>query len=258
MARTRNTLVWVGGKSQLAPILNKQIPPHKTYVESFGGGGGFLFRKPKSKYEIFNDLDGDLINFWRVVKEQHEELIRSFDYVLVSRRTYDEYKEKFNTGNYTSDLERAHIYFYLNQAGFGGDMKNVTFGISKYAYSRLDTEAIPNQIERAYERLYRVTIENKDYTDIFRLYDYKDAFFYLDPPYRKTKSYRIGKFTDDDYTRLRDMCRDMKGKFMLTLNDDPFIRELFTEFRIVECGTWYRVCKTNHDKYQQELIIMNY
>lgn len=250
--------MWVGGKTQLAPTLQKYIPKHKTYVEGFGGGGGLLFHKPRSRFEVFNDLDGELMNFWRVVKEQHEELIESFRYTLISRRTYDEYKEKFHKGEYASDLERAHIFYYLNQAGFGGDMLWLSFGTKKADYSRFDIKAIPGQIERAYERLYRVIIENKDYKEIFRLYDYKDAFFYLDPPYRNARPYRIGTFADEDYVELRNMCRDMKGKCMLTLNDDPFIRELFSDFQIHERGTRYSVCRIDNDKHQQELIITNY
>lgn len=80
----------VGGKSKLAPLIISMFPKHICYIEVFGGAGHVLFAKPPSTVEVYNDLDGELVNFFRVVKHRHQELIRAFDWVLVSRQLWNE------------------------------------------------------------------------------------------------------------------------------------------------------------------------
>lgn len=81
----------------------------------------------------------------------------------------------------------------------------------------------------------------------------------MDPPYRNTKGYPTGDFTDEQYTLLRDLCKDMKGKFMLTINDDDFIKDLFQEFNILDHSVFYSMSKKEKSRRQfGELIITNY
>ena len=86
---------WVGGKSKLAPKLINLFPRHEGYVEVFAGSGAVLFAKSRSKWEVLNDFDSNLVNFWTVVKENYKEFIDSFDYTLVSREIFNRYKEKY-------------------------------------------------------------------------------------------------------------------------------------------------------------------
>lgn len=114
----RSPIGWVGGKSKLTKILLPLFPEHKCYVEVFGGAGWVLFAKDPSKVEILNDYDEELMNFWSVVQNAQDQLIDSFEYELISRSRYNEYKEKFKAEDFDDSIERAKVFYYLVRAGF--------------------------------------------------------------------------------------------------------------------------------------------
>lgn len=249
---------WVGGKSKLSKILLPMFPEHKGYVEVFGGSGYMLFAKEQSKWEILNDFDGELMNFWSVIKNAPEQFIESFEYTLVSRETFDTYKQIYKDKSEEDCIKRAHIFYYLVKAGFGADMKYPCFGTGADR-NRLRLEQLEGDIKEAYKRLTKVTIENKSFENIFSIYDSKDTFFYIDSPYRNTKQYAVGKFTDEQYKLLADCCKNVKGKWLYTINDDEYIRELFKDFNILTHDVFYSVCKTQSGRQDfKELIITNY
>lgn len=248
---------WLGGKSALAPKLLSMIPPHDGYIEAFGGAGHLLFAKEPAKWEVLNDIDSDLINFWLVVKHQKQRLIDSFEYTLVSRSLFNAYKTKYKKNEYDNEIQQAHIFYYLTRACFGARMNGPTFGTGK-CRNKLKMENIDRDINRAYERLKKVTIECKDYADIVKTYDSARSFFFFDPPYRKKAKYKTDRFSDDDYMRLAKVCKSIKGKFLLTINDDEFIRGLFDGFHIVEHDVKYKVERVTSNVTGAELIITNY
>lgn len=156
---------WVGGKSKLAPKLINLFPRHEGYVEVFAGSGAVLFAKSRGKWEVLNDFDSNLVNFWTVVKENYKEFIDSFEYTLVSREIFNRYKEKYKAGEYKDNIERAHIFYYLVKAGFGAEMKDPCFGTGKDR-NRLRIEDIEKDIKASYNRLKTVTIENDSFENI--------------------------------------------------------------------------------------------
>lgn len=255
----KSPIKWVGGKSKLVNTLLPLIPKHKTYVEVFGGAGYLLFGKEPSSVEILNDFDSHLMNFFSVIKNAPEEFIKSFEWILVSRELFDQYKEKYKKNDFEDSIEKAHVFYYLVHAGFASDMKNPVFGTKSQSRNRLRLEQIQDNIQKAHQRLLKTTIENKSFEDIFRIYDGEDTFFYLDSPYRNTKQYAVGKFTDENYQLLLDCCKQAKGKWLYTINDDEFIRDLFRDFNIIMHDVYYSVCKTNNGRKDfKELIITNY
>lgn len=218
-----------------------------------------MFHKEPSRVEILNDFDSWLMNFWTVVKSAKGQLIKSFDYTLVSRDTFTEYKRIYHSKSCDDAIRKAHIFYYLVHIGFASDMKNPIFGTSCQSRNGLRIEQVEETINLAYERLQKVTVENKSFEDIFKIYDSPDTFFYLDSPYRNTKQYAVGKFTDDHYRLLAECCTKAKGKWLYTINDDPLIRELFKDFNIIDHQVYYSICKTeNGRKDFNELIITNY
>jgi DNA adenine methylase len=234
------------------------LPEHKGYVEVFGGAGYLLFAKAPSQWEVLNDLDNNLMNFWYVVQNHYQEFIDSFRFVLVSRDTFDKYKIKYKTNNYSDNIERAHIFYYLTKAGFGADMKNPVFGTGQ-GRNRLRLEQIEDDIIKAHKRLLKVVIENKPFEDMLRIYDGRDTFFYLDPPYRNVKQYPVGKFTDEQYQLLAEYCQHIHGKWLLTINDDEYIKRLFGSFNIIPHNVYYNICQTQNGRRSfKELIITNY
>lgn len=255
----KSPIKWVGGKSKLVDKLLPLIPSHKCYVEAFGGAGWMLFAKSPSTVEVLNDFDGNLMNFWSVIKTAPDQFIRSFDYTLVSRETFDAYKQKYKTNDYDDSIERAHIFFYLVNAGFASDMKNPVFGTKCQSRNGLRIEEVEPSIREAYKRLQKVTIEHRSFEKVFDIYDNPETFFYLDSPYRNTKQYAVGTFSDSQYELLADCCKNATGKWLYTINDDPYIRELFRSFNIMTHDVYYSVCKTQNGRQDfKELIITNY
>ncbi|MEL3959429.1 DNA adenine methylase [Caldifermentibacillus hisashii] len=254
----KSPIKWVGGKSKLFNKLIPIFPEHKGYVEVFGGLAIMLLNKEPSKWEVLNDFDSNLMNFWSVVQKAHDQLIKSFEWEIVSREQFERYKEKYKNHNYDDAIERAKIFYYLVKAGFGADMKNPVFGTGKDR-NRLRLEQVEEDIKLAHKRIQKVTIENKSFEDLFRMYDSEDTFFYLDPPYRKTKQYATGKFTDEQYELMRDCCKNAKGKWLITINNDGYIKELFKDYNIMDHEVFYSVCKTENGRTNfKELIITNY
>lgn len=254
---------WVGGKSKLAKHIVSSFPSHEGYVEVFGGAGWVLFAKDKSKWEVLNDLDNNLINFWDIIKDFDQEFIDSFKFEVISRTTFNKYKEIYKSKTYKNNIEKAHILYYLLKAGTGASLPDgggCGFGRAKDT-SRLKLGKLPDDIKKAHSRLLNVTIECKDFREIIKFYDSSSTLFYLDPPYHNTKhsSYPIGKFSDNDYADLSTLCRDMKGKFLLTINNDPFINNLFSGFNTRNVDVFYNVSINNKGrKNYSELIITNY
>ena len=222
-------------------------------------GGGILFQKTPSKCEVLNDLDGDLINFWRVVQSDGDKLINSFQFIPPSRQLFDEYKQKYLTHNYKDNFERAHIFYYLNRAGFASDMKNPSFGSHKNDRSRYRPSTVRNKIERVFERLQDVTLECKDFSEVIPMYDSKDSFFYMDPPYRCSHQYIVGKFEDERYKELAELCKKLKGKCLITLNDDEYVRDTFIDLNVVDHEVFYSAGKDEESRRKfGEVVITNY
>lgn len=258
MSKVKSPLKWVGGKSKLIDRLLPIFPEHKGYVEVFGGSAIVLLSKEPSKWEILNDFDSNLMNFWSVVQNAHDQFIESFEWEVVSRERFNEYREKYKSKDFEDSIEQAKAFYYLVKAGFGADMKNPVFGAAKDR-SRLRLEQIEDDIKQAHKRIQKTTIENKSFEDLFRMYDSPDTFFYLDPPYRKTKEYATGRFTDSQYEKMRDCCKDVKGKWLITINNDEYIKELFKDFNIMDHEVYYGICKTQNGRTNfKELIITNY
>ncbi len=197
------------------------------------------------------------MNFWSVVKNAPDQFINSFDYTLVSRELFNQYKQIYKEGIYEDAIQRAHIFYYLVKAGFASDMRNPIFGTGAESRNGLKIDKIEEDITAAYMRLQTVVIENKSFEDIFRIYDKPDTFFFVDSPYRNTKQYAVGKFTDEQYRLLAECCRNAKGKFLYTINNDEYIRELFKDFNIMEHEVFYSASKDSR-KHYGELIISNY
>ncbi|MBF7097589.1 DNA adenine methylase [Alkalibacter mobilis] len=253
----KSPISWVGGKSRMVKKLLPMIPNHSGYVEVFGGAGWLLFGKDPANWEVLNDFDSNLMNFWAVVKTAPQQLIQSFEYTLVSRELFNEYKIIYNNNEYEDCIQRAHIFYYLIKAGFGSKMKNPSFGTGK-CNSNLNMDNISNDIMAAYQRLKKVRIENKSFEDIIKIYDNQKTLFFMDPPYRNTCDYAVGHFTDDQYLKLAELCLNINGKFIITINNDEFIRSIFDDFNIYEHNVNYSLSKNSSGRRNYgELIITN-
>lgn len=246
---------WIGGKSKLSDDIVKLIPQHSSYIEVFGGALSVLYRKPKSKIEIVNDINGDLVNLHRIIKSNPHSLSDYLQQLLISREIFNDIKLKnFKPRN---NIERAAYYYYLLSMSFGSKGENFAMPKSRR----------PKDIYRDFrkwsDRLKFVTIEHMSFEKLIKEYDREEAFFYCDPPYFGTESYYkdIGGFGKDKHILLRDTLSSVRGKFLLSYNDDPFIRELYKEFNIVSTKKIEYTLGSNvhaRQKRVSEVFISNY
>jgi len=244
-------LSYIGGKRVLAKQIIALFPEHTTYVEAFSGGAQVFFRKAPSKVEVLNDLDGEIVNFFRVCQHHHEELIRSFKFSLVSRQWFD-LLHATDPATLT-DIQRAARYMYLLKNCYASLVLHQNYGWKVEQPSGFNLERLPELIEAAHARLARVQIEHLPYEEILKRYDRPQTLFYLDPPYWGLKLYRYN-FTAADFGTFAERLGALRGKFVLSLNDVPEVRETFRMFHVKEIKIAYTVQKTSGRKYSEVLI----
>jgi DNA adenine methylase len=219
---------WVGGKARLRKHIIPLIPEHTCYVEVFGGSGAVLFGKEPSKVEVYNDKLDLLVNLFNVFKTKPNEFIKELDLTLISRTTFNQFKEKYYHISQYTDVQKAAIVYYLLKAGFGSslpDMGGSGFGIRTESPSRLNLNKVEDDIRKTYERLKRVFIENLDFEELIKRYDKEHTVFYCDPPYIESREYII-KFEKEDHIRLSEILNKIKGKFILSINAHELAFEL--------------------------------
>ena len=246
---------WIGGKSQLAKRIIERIPAHACYVEPFAGGAWVLFRKPESDVEVINDLNRDVVTLYRVVQHHLEEFVRYFKWMLVSRDEFE--RMKLVEPETLTDVQRAARFFYLQKCCFGGRIVKPTFGTAVTRPPKLNLLRVEEDLSAAHLRLARIYVECLPYGQVIEKYDRPDTFFFVDPPYWGCENY-YGKemFSREDFNRLREILAGIKGRFLLTLNDIPEVRDMFREFKIDSESLTYTVGKGV--KPAKEVFITNY
>jgi DNA adenine methylase len=248
-------LAYIGGKSKLSETIIKMIPEHRAYCEVFAGAAWVFFRKEPSKYETINDLDSDLIVFYRVLQNHLEEFLKQFKWLLSSREWFEDWKRQQEAGGLT-DIQRAARYYYLQRHTFAGRVKDRTFGTGPMRRPRINLLRIEEELSDVHLRLSRVTIENLPWHEFVKRYDRDQTFFYLDPPYYKLPYYRHN-LTLEDYKKMAQILASIKAKFILSINDHPEIRAIFDEFNIKPVTLKYTAAKLKQIS-AKELLITNY
>ncbi|MEW6670239.1 MAG: DNA adenine methylase [Thermodesulfobacteriota bacterium] len=252
-------LAYMGGKSLLAKTIIPKIPKHKCYVEVFAGAAWLLFKKDEnnSHVEIINDINLDLVTLYRVIKHHLEEFIRYFKWILVSRDEF--YRFRKEAPETLTDIQRAVRFYYLLKLGYAARIKAPSFSVATTSRPRLNLLRIEEELSAVHLRLARVYIENRSYEEIFSRFDKPDTFFYVDPPYFGCEDYYgDGIFNRQDFVKLRDILTGLKGKFILSINDVGYIRDLFKAFPIETVKTSYSAGGGNKKKQVNELLIKNF
>ena len=251
-------LAWPGGKRRLAkhimPIIDSR--PHTCYVEEFAGGASMFFFKRPADVEVLNDINGDLINLYRVVKNHLEEFIRQFKNALASRQMFEWAKE--TPPHVLTDIQRAARYLYMQKLSFGGKVTGQTFGYSPSSPPRFNILRIEEDLSQAHLRLARTWIEHLNWKICLDKYDRAYTLHFLDPPYWETEGYGC-PFPIEEYFKIAEAMRTMKGSAILTINDHPKMREIFGGFgcQTVDISCTIGGSKTEQNK-QQELIFKNW
>jgi len=187
--------------------------------------------------EILNDLNGELVNLYRIVRHHLDEFVRQFRWALVSREMF--HWAQIERTETLTDIQRATRFYYLQKLAFGGKVTGQTFGtITTGTAPRLNLLRIEEELSAAHLRLAQVIIERLPWHDCIRRYDRPHVLFYLDPPYWQTQGYG-SEFAFNEYERLAVMMRELQGKAILSINDHPDIRRVFDGFKMHEVQTTY-------------------
>lgn len=242
----------VGGKSKLRKTIIEMIPEHTCYVELFFGAGWVYFAKETSKVEVINDIDKELINLFKMIKYHSPEIERQLQYEFSGRDVFEEYKNC--SIEYLTEIRRAVRFLYIITQSFAGIGENFGYGTT----SKPSPHIFNSDLSKIKERLRNTYVENLSFEKIIKKYDRPHTFFFCDPPYFETCGYE-NKFTEEDHIKLRDLLKDIKGKFLLTLNDHEKVREWYKDFNFNEVEVGYSLCKDKKGRRKyKELIITNY
>ena len=243
----------MGGKSRLRKKIIEIMPEHICYVELFFGAGWVYFGKEPSKVEVINDIDKELINLFRTLKYHAPEVERLLKYEFSGRDIFDEYKNC--TVEYLTEIHRAVRFLYMLNNSFASRGKDYGYSITKKPNQKIFME---EKLEEVRKRLSNTYVENLSFDKIIKKYDREETLFYCDPPYYETAGYD-SKFGEEEHIKLRDMLSNIKGKFILSINDHEKVREWYKDFNITEVEVSYSVSKDMKGRGKfKELIISNY
>jgi DNA adenine methylase len=278
----------VGNKSAILHILYALFPlKYGRFIDVFGGSGSVLLGNPNPPpFEVYNDFDRNLTNLFHCMKERTVATVRELgfcnlnsrdDFIAVRRFFKD---EQFEDKYFSEELRLTDITFPPPEAA---ELKEIRTRITKdydvrraamfmkllrYSYSSscksyasqpFDIRRLFGLITELKNRMANVVVENQDFETLIKHYDRPDSFFYADPPYFSTEDmYAVG-FNLDDHVRLRDTLKNIKGKFLLSYNDCPEIRELYSGFPLFDFSRTHSMAQRYEaGKEFRELLIGNY
>lgn len=253
----RPIIPWPGSKRRLAKHILPLLPEHTCYVEPFCGAAAILFCRPQpAPAEVINDINGDLVRLYRVVQHHLDEFVRQFRWALTSREMFR--WTQLQHPDTLTDIQRAARFFYLQHLAFGGKVTGQTFGTATTGHVGINLLRIEETLSAAHVRLARVLVENLPWEECIRRYDRPHTLFYMDPPYWQTEGYGT-PFTWDQYELLAHVMATMQGKAVLSINDHPDIRRLFSAFHLTELTTSYTIGRAASTRGQRgELVITNF
>lgn len=224
--KNSSPLKWWGGKKYQLKHILPLVPPHTCYVEVFGGAGHVFFAKSFSEVEVYNDIDGRLVNFFLCLKYHPEALFAEINTIFHSREMFDLYQQELGE---TCLQKAARFYFVLKQS-FVGKMDD--FGYGKYP-GGAQFNFIQSMADELKKRLKTCQIEQLDFETLIQKYDGSATFFFLDPPYacQAGEVYKH-KFSISDHHRLSRSLKQIKGKWLMGYNDSPFIRRKYKNYSV--------------------------
>lgn len=253
---------YIGGKRLLAKRIVARISatPHTGYAEPFVGMGGiFLRRDMRPSAEFINDWSMDVATFFRILQRHYVAFMDMLRFQLTTRAGFE--RLAVTDPATLTDLERAARFLYLQRLTFGGKVASRTFGVDRNTPARFDVTKLGSILEAIHERLSSVVIERLPWADFITRYDRPGMLFYLDPPYFGCENDygRDGTgaplFDRSQFTKMNILLGQLKGRFILSLNDTPEVRSIFSGFQIEDATTAYSVGGGDRQKPVNELII---
>lgn len=260
---------YAGGKFYARKLITEHIPPHSSYIEPFAGGASVFFAKNKVQNNWLNDIDKDLINCLKVIRDYPSKLIDALKDEKAVKERHGFFKNEFKPSN---SLERALRWFYLNRTSYSGimNMQNCYWGYGEKFSMR--PENWPRNILRTSEKLQGVKLTSFDFSQVINEAE-DGSFLFIDPPYfnaDQDKFYACS-FKKEDHYRLQEVLHNNSDrlKYLITYDNSPEIRDLYSWAQDLLEKEWnYTINRTDDQKngtdkkgsrYKgQELFIINY
>ena len=250
---------YIGGKRILSKTIIALInaTQHDGYAEPFVGMGGvFLRRSLQPRLEVINDINGEVANLFRILQRHYPQFMDTLRFQVTSRREFERLSRTEPTT--LTDLERAARFLYLQRLAFGGKVQGQTFGVVRHDGARFNLLKLAPQLEAIHERLAGVVIENLAWLQFVQRYDRPGMLFYLDPPYwGNEQDYGKGVFATEDFSVMAASLRELRGRFILSLNAHRDVFKTFEGFQIDEVDCTYSVAGGGDSKAVKEVIIRN-
>lgn len=203
------------------------IPPHKKYVEPFAGGAAVFFAKRPSSVEVLNDINGNLANFYRVMKLDFENLHRLVDATLHDEHTYKRARNIYRGKTAATDVERAWAVWVAAAMSFGGNFFThfqITCKAADKSNPGIHTRNKRIEFKKAAHRLESTMILEKDAITVLQKFDQADSFVYCDPPYVNMYQGHYAGYTRKEYLKLLCILSRFKGKFLLSSYDTEVLQ----------------------------------
>ena len=210
-------LTYYGGKQILSKEIISLIPKHNLYCEPFFGGGAVFFFKEPSHVEVINDSNGELINFYKVVKNDFKKLQKEIKISLHSRKLHAQADVIYKHPELFNEIQRAWAVWMLANQSYASKL-NGSWGFDKKENM---TPKKLHEKRKAFlvgyaERLDKVQIECTDALQVIKTFDTKESFFYCDPPYFNAHQGHYKGYTQKDFEKLLDVLSEIKGRFLLS------------------------------------------
>ncbi len=246
-----------GAKNRIAPWIIDHIPEHSVYVEPYFGSGAVFFNKKPCKIETINDLNSDVVNYFKVLRDKADELIRLLELTPYGR---DEYNNAYSIADNDTDIEKARKFVVKCFMGFGcSNLYKNGFRSSQQSNSPHTTKAwceLPETLRKATARLKNAQIENLSAIEIINRYNTKDVFIYADPPYlldtRKGYLYKH-EMTDEQHIELLELLINHPGKVMISGYENDLYNATLKGWEKA-----YKSTTAEQGLQRQEVIWMNY
>lgn len=267
MARKLLPFPYYGGKYNHLDWLLPLLPQEGQYVEPFGGSGVVLINREPAGVETYNDLLGDVVNFFDVLRDDREALLEKLAYTPYSREMYRRSTKLFDDPQPYGKVDRAMYFLIQLCQGRDGIMSDSELG---WAYDRSNSrrgrgakvsawEYRQTQLDEIAERLLRVQIENFDYAEILERYDHPDTLFYCDPPYPPEIRVGFGQYrfemSTDDHRALASHLAGVEGKVALSGYNCDLMEDLYAEWHKAEGPVRKR---SGSGSVRQEVVWTNY
>jgi DNA adenine methylase len=215
---------YIGGKTRLADWIIEQLPGHTVYVEPFGGSAAVLLNKPRSHTEVFNDLDGDVVQFFEVARERSNDLAKWVRRTPYSEELHQQWVQEFYAGERPDNpVERAGRFLFLRYTQYLGKYEGPSGFKRDTPRTRVGASTVwlrvPDRVDEICNRLQGVSIQNQHFSEMIDDYDGEDTVFYCDPPYLdRENSYRVDDF---DHADLAAALDGIKGYAAVSYTDRP-------------------------------------